>query len=86
MLLTVFTVSLEHFKTLKLFINDLSIQYVIFKLLMENYAQKIYRLQRDHKKEEEEIDLINRVIETLKNGVFVKYAEWSDKDFDFLNN
>ena len=53
---------------------------------MENYAQKIYRLQRDHKKEEEEIDLINRVIETLKNGVFVKYAEWSDKDFDFLNN
>ena len=40
---------------------------------------------KDHKKEEEELDLINRVIEMLKAGVFVKDGEWSAKDVDYLN-
>ena len=40
---------------------------------------------KDHKKEEEELDLINRVIEMLKVDAFVKDGEWSAKDVDFLN-
>jgi obg-like ATPase 1 len=40
---------------------------------------------KDHKKEEEELDLINRVIEMLKVNAFVKDGEWSAKDVDFLN-
>ncbi len=47
--------------------------------------QTAMKRSKDHKKEEEELDLINRVIEMLKAGIFVKDGEWSAKDVDFLN-
>ena len=47
--------------------------------------QTAMKRSKDHKKEEDELDLINRVVEMLKAGVFVKDGEWSAKDVDFLN-
>lgn len=47
--------------------------------------QTAMKRSKDHKKEEEELDLINRVIEMLKAGIFVKDGEWSAKDVEFLN-
>jgi obg-like ATPase 1 len=47
--------------------------------------QTAMKRSKDHKKEEEELDLINRVIEMLKVNAFVKDGEWSAKDVDFLN-
>jgi len=40
---------------------------------------------KDRKKEEEELEVINRVTEMLKAGQFVKDGEWSAKDIDYLN-
>lgn len=42
--------------------------------------------RKKEKKDEEELALVQRVDEMLKNGKFVKDGEWSAKEVDFLNN
>jgi len=41
--------------------------------------------RKKEKKDEEELELVNRVEAMLKEGKFVKDGDWSIKDIEFLN-